>query len=253
MKVNSNAMRGVVEMTPRDGKSRRVRARFNYNQLFFLGVAACFVIFVVVAMLLRSDSKGSLLSRSVSAVSGGEFNISRLGIDPDSAVHLQDFHRQEMKDGRPVWVVDAKDARYYASDGFTLVNDAVMTVYRSQGSTLKLNSPVAKLYMIGGALQRAELEGEILAVLNDSVQIKTDFANYDVLHKLVSAPGNVVIQGNGYEIRGVGMEILVDADQSRLLDQVSSRFEQGGEAPRGLEGLTGSGKRSNPVEEADNS
>ena len=99
---------------------------------------------------------------------------------------------------------------------------------------MRLNSSSARLYLEGDSLAKAELEGDIVVAVDKDVTVKTDLATYDAAAREISAPGPVVIQGKGFEVKGVGLDFAIDEQIVKLSDDVYSYFEPDAEAPGGL-------------------
>jgi len=193
-------------------------------QRFSLGVGILFFLFIGGWLVYRSfNTPGvALLSEDV-AKEGLELarNLSEV---TGTELHLQDFHRVEVKDGRPVWEIKAKDAKYYADQGLTHVTDAEVIIFERRGSPISLKAKVAKLFLKSSALEKAELEGNIVVTRGKQVSVHTNLASYYAKSGKIVAPGPVKIKGTGYVIRGIGMEMFLDKEDIKLLSSVESGF-----------------------------
>ncbi len=210
---------------------RQKRAR-----LFFISLGVVFILALTSVVLSRSRERRSIIGLEGSLGADSPTQSSQSGelSQSGSELHLQDFHRVEVKDGVPAWEIRAKDARYFAEAGLTHVNDATVTIFRDKRSKIMLRSNAAKLYLQGQALQKAEMEGGIQVLIDNSLQVRTEFAAYDSVKGEITSPDKVEITGSGFELRGVGMVIKVDSREISLLEEVDSSFKPGAKIPGGL-------------------
>lgn len=170
----------------------------------------------------EKNSSGEILQEVNKAVTEVVTNVGQ----EDSGLFLQDFHRVEVRDGKPVWEVKAKSARYFRTEDLALVNDLALIVYKAKETSVKIQANAAKLYLNTDALKRAELEGSITVDLDQTLQVKTEMATYRKDKNSVIAPGAVKIVGKGYEISGGKMRVSLENQVVELSDGVQSVFSQ---------------------------
>jgi LPS export ABC transporter protein LptC len=200
-------------------------------QKCFLAATATFLLILIITVIFRSNTRRSVLSESRATDSGAAFaELEETG----TRVHLQDFHRVEVKEGRPVWEVKAKDAQYFAQEGVTHINDSAVVVYRPDRSAVRINAASAKLYMSEESIERAELEGNVVVNLGESVTVTTDMAVYQARTRKIVAPGRVSIDGKGYEVTGERLSLDLDSQLGTLSERVTSRFAPKAELPASL-------------------
>ena len=190
----------------------------NKAQKIFLITAGVFLAFLLLVALIRSFTRSSIISL---ASSGLEYAGEAL---PEQ-LHLQDFHRVQVKDGETVWEITAKDAKFFTEEDLTHVNDASVVIHRPNKPSVKITSKAARLYLDGSVLKKAEMEGDIVVVMDDSVTATTDIATYDDSLRKVTTASEVEILGPGMNIKGVGLELDVDTETVKLLKDVRSVFE----------------------------
>ncbi len=201
------------------------------QQRFFLGVGVFFVIALVCLAVYRSTRRVVLISgsgsqQSLETILGSAKEATFDG----SGLHLQDFHRVEMKNGVPIWEVSAKDAKYHASEQLAFVTEATVQVYRNQRSAIRFRANEGKLFLDGNALQKAELRGNIEVAVGDDMNLKADVAFYDQKEDAITATGKVTIYGPGYEISGLGLTMSLSDQKVNLLSSVESHFEPSSQA-----------------------
>jgi len=184
---------------------------------------------------VRSQTRRSVISSAVFTAAAGD--AAEAG-DTGTRIHLQDFHRVEVKNGVTVWEVQAKDALYYAQEKVAHINDSSVIVYREDRSKVQIRSAAAKLLLDEQSIERAELQGNIEVALAEGVRIAADIATYDAVSRQIDAPGNVIISGEGYEVRGKRLTLDVEGGVVKLAQDVYSRFLAEAKAPSlGKDGL----------------
>jgi|GEM_PF-5718566 len=191
----------------------------------FLVVGCLFIIFLIVAMIYRSSDRRSVMSTEV-----GKGDTSETPSGLGSVVHIQDFHRVEVKDGIPQWEVWARDARYFTREGISHLDDVLMIVYRRDGSRLRLEAKAARVSLVDGAIKQVEVHGDVKVSLPGNALINCQDATFEQATNLVEAPGDVRVDGEGYVIHSVGMRADLATKEVSFLGSVKSRFDLDGKA-----------------------
>lgn len=196
--------------------------------------ALLFCSYVLVTVSLRSRQRKSIFTTDDAfASSSDQFaGMAEPGVG-GSRLHLQEFHRVAVKNGRPVWEVDASDAQYYSKEGVTHLNDVKLVVHREKDSKVRLEAKSAKLLSQNDTLARAELVGDIVVSMDSGIVLETQLALYQVLAGKISAPERVKIQGEGYSIEGDELTADLQAQVVRISRNVASVFTSGAKAPMG--------------------
>jgi LPS export ABC transporter protein LptC len=193
-----------------------------------LGISA-----LVVALLV---GVGFLIGRSLWQQHRRDLTQKELEFLPGVSQHIRDFHRVKVQDGRKVWEVSARDARYFQEANLIVVRAAVMELYLHDGRTLGLKGDEARIVLDGREVKRVELNGSIEVTASDYL-VRTDRAVYDHTRNLISTPGAVEISGRALQLRGDRMEVQVDTERVTLFRNVSMHLqpallkEGGGDAP----------------------
>lgn len=153
-------------------------------------------------------------------------DVARKGLEflPGVSQHIQDFHRLKMRDGRKVWEISAKDARYFDEDKTVLVQQAVLQLFLADGRVVGLQGEEARILLDGREITEVQLTGDIEVRLADYVA-HTQRATYYHHGEMISVPGAVEISGEALQIHGERMEISIPDQRVSLLDRVSMQFE----------------------------
>ncbi len=139
---------------------------------------------------------------------------------PGVSQHIQDFHRVKMEDGRKVWEIAAKDARYFDDQNMVVVREALLQLFLKDGRIVGLRGNEARIMLDKREVSRVELSGDIALSLADYTA-RTQTAVYDHLHDRIVAPGGVEITGRALQLHGGGMAVDVQNERVTLLHHVS--------------------------------
>lgn len=163
-----------------------------------------------------------LVSRDVSARRGNA--LDELGADflPQVAQRIQNFRRVKVENGRMVWQITAKDARFFERDNQIVVIEPEMTFFmKEDGRAAHLAGAEGRITLDGREVKALTLRGHV-AVRLDDLQLETDEATYERERDLITAPGVVTIHGRTLDVRGRRMEVDVGPQHVRLLEDVQT-------------------------------
>ena len=138
---------------------------------------------------------------------------------PDVAQRIQDFHRVKIDNGRKVWEVSAKEARYFEGDGLVAVQDPVISVFLEGGQSVAMRGRSGKVILKGTEVDRVEFEGEI-EVQFDDYSLRAEFATYEADTDRIVVPGSVHVESSQVEFDGDGMVIDPGAQWLRVTENV---------------------------------
>ncbi len=207
----------------------------NPAQLFFLLIPLLYVAAMGSVVVSRSGSRRSVIEASGALGStSSATSVAKESAGNASQVQMQDFHRVEIKAGKPVWEVRARDAKYFPQEMVTHVNEASLTVFRDEGAPVKIDSRAARLNLAGQSLHHASLEGAVSIKVGDSFALSTEVADYDVTDRVVAAPGAARIEGKGFEVEGTGLTYDVESETLTIAHDVRCVFQPNAEVPRGI-------------------
>lgn len=144
---------------------------------------------------------------------------------PDVTQQIREFRRVKMKDGRPVWSIEAKEARYFEDQERVRVVAPRVVVYFDGGERhAELSGREGHLDLTEKDLDTVRLEGEVRLHLDD-LDLTTDQATYERKRDLVVAPGAVLIHGRTIDVQAMGMEVELAPKRLRLLSDVHTELK----------------------------
>lgn len=205
--------------------------RLRPLKLFFASTGLLFLVFVVSIAIARSYTDPIAPASQVAVDFREEqTEADRLSGQDGSELQLRDFRRVGVKDGRKLWEVVAKDARYFAGEEVTQVNDISAIVHREDNSEIQLEAKAARLQLGPSSFGKAEFEGNLRVQVDKRLTLFADAATY--ADRLVRVPGDVRIEGEGFLVEGKGLDMHVDEERILLKKDVRSRFESGAKIPK---------------------
>ncbi len=149
-----------------------------------------------------------------------------LELVPDAAQRIQDFHRVQVRDGRKEWEIAAAEARYFDQEQRVVVRQPMLRLYLADGREVGVQGAEGVVSLDGKELRAVDLRGEIVVTLADYT-VRTSEARYDRAADRITAPGGVEISGRDIDARGMGMEVEVDTQKVRLLQDVQMTLRPG--------------------------
>ena len=200
-------------------------AKIRKIQLAFMCLGVMYLLLLVGTVMYHSFGKQKLMLIGIGDGESGSLEISHAGnVANKMAIHLQDFHRTDIKDAIKRWEVRANDAVHYMNEGITRAHKASVIIYRTDGSTVLLEAANARIVSSKGVVSKVELEGEIKVTLNNEIKITTNVAAFEESLGRVVTPSRVFLEGPGYSITGVGLELEVDTNIVTIKDDIVSLF-----------------------------
>ena len=204
----------------------------NKQRAVFAAIGIGFLIVLIGFVGVRVASRKSIVSVTDSIDSVEREAVMQMLTSVGSGVHVQDFHRVQVKKGATVWEVRAKEARYSKTESVAQVTDVGISIFRPREPTVKIRSRGAKMYIDKEEVQRAELEGAIVVEVGDGLEIRTERASYDASKRLITSSELVTFSGTGYSVKGVGLELPIDSDMISLLSDTETRVEKSAALPK---------------------
>ena len=174
---------------------------------------------VVAVILVVLGAGGVLLTRSFLSQRKADLSRRVLDLLPEVAQRIVDFRRLKVDDGRKVWEVSAREARYFDDEQLVSVEEPSVMIFLEDGRILKLRGKQGKIFLGGQDLQRVEIDGDIGVEIGEYA-LRSDHASYEREQDVVVVPGRVSITGAGIEVHGENLRLEVKAQRLHLSQDV---------------------------------
>lgn len=133
---------------------------------------------------------------------------------------MTEFRRVKMQDGKKVWEIVARQARYFADTNAVVIDTPEVSLYFSDGEAVALRCREGTLHLDGESeLLHIELRGN-LEMQMGSISLKTDQATYDRQKNTISSDGVIHVVGQGFTLEGKGYTVAVDTKRLTLNTEV---------------------------------
>ena len=182
---------------------------------------------MLMAILLSLGGVGYKVAKTIIANKVREIRknpLEALNYLPESALHMKDFHRSKIEDGRKVWEIFGDEANYYKEQKEAVVKKPRFYYYDKKGQTAEATGEVARIYLNDKELEKMELQGGIQVSYQGNV-LKSEEAIYVPAKDQIVLPSRTVMTGDGIELEGSSMEVELQGKKMRLLRNVKTRIE----------------------------
>jgi LPS export ABC transporter protein LptC len=143
---------------------------------------------------------------------------------PEAALHIRDFHRAKIEDGRKVWEIFGEEANYYKQQKEAVVKKPRFYYYDKKGETAETIGDVARIYLNEKDLEKMELQGGV-KVSYQGYTLESEEAIYLPAKDQIVLPTRTVLTGDGIELEGSSMEVELQDKKMRLLRNVKTKIE----------------------------
>ena len=143
---------------------------------------------------------------------------------PDSALHMKDFRRAKIEDGRKVWEIVGDEANYYKDQKQAIIKKPRFYYFDKKGATTETTGDVAKLFFNEKELEQMQLQGNI-QVTYEGYTLKSEEAIYLPDKQEIVLPKRATVVGEGLELEGSSMQVELDNKKVRLLQNVKTKIE----------------------------
>ena len=143
---------------------------------------------------------------------------------PESALHLNDFHRSKIEDGRKVWELFGDEASYFKDQKEAVIKKPKFYYYDKKGEVAETKGEEALIYLKDSELERMELHGGVRVTFQGYV-LNADEANYLPAKDQIVVPSHTTVVGDGIELEGSRMEVELEAKKIRLIQNVKTRID----------------------------
>lgn len=133
---------------------------------------------------------------------------------------MTEFRRVKMQDGKKVWEIVARQARYFADTNAVVIDTPEVSLYFSDGEAVALRCQEGTVHLNGESdLLHIDLRGN-LEIQMGAISLKTDQATYDRQKNTISSDGVIHVVGQGFTLEGKGYTVAVDTKQLTLNAEV---------------------------------
>lgn len=143
---------------------------------------------------------------------------------PEATLHIRDFHRSKIEDGRKVWEIFGEEANYYKQQREAVVKKPRFYYYDKKGETAETTGDVARIYLNEKDLEKMELQGDV-NVSYQGYTLKSDEAIYLPAKDQIVLPTRTVLTSDGIELEGSSMEVDLQDKKVRLVRNVKTKIE----------------------------
>jgi LPS export ABC transporter protein LptC len=143
---------------------------------------------------------------------------------PDSALHMKDFRRAKIEDGRKVWEIVGDEANYYKDQKQVIIKKPRFYYYDKKGETVETTGDVATLFINEKELERMQLQGNI-EVNYQGYTLRSEEAIYHPDTQQIVLPQRATVIGEGLQLEGSSMEVELEDKKVRLLQNVKTKLE----------------------------
>jgi LPS export ABC transporter protein LptC len=150
--------------------------------------------------------------------------IKALDYLPESALHMKEFHRAKVENGRKVWELFGDEADYFKEQKEALIKQPRFYYYDKKGEVAETKGDEAMLYLNEKELERMQLRGDIQVTFQGYV-LKSEEANYLPAKDQIVLPTRTTVMGEGIELEGATMEIELADKKIRVMRAVKTKIE----------------------------
>lgn len=145
---------------------------------------------------------------------------------PESSLHMRDFHRAKIEEGRKVWEISGEEARYFKEQKEAIIKKPKFSYYDKKGEPAQVVGHTAKLFFNDKELEKMELTGEI-EVTYKGYLLRSEEAIYSPDKQFIHMPRRTTVATDGLESEGSSMEVELETKKVRLLGNVKTKIEPG--------------------------
>jgi len=150
--------------------------------------------------------------------------VKALDYLPESSLHMKEFHRAKIEDGRKVWELFGDEASYFKEQKEALIKKPRFYYFDKKGDVAETTGDEAVLYLNEKELERMELRGSVQVTFQGYV-LKSEEANYLPAKDQIVLPNRTTVTGEGIETEGARMEVELQEKKVRLLREVKTKIE----------------------------
>jgi LPS export ABC transporter protein LptC len=145
---------------------------------------------------------------------------------PESALHVKDFRRAKVENGRKIWEIMGEEADYFKDQKQAVIKKPRFFYYEAKGEVAEGSGAVARMFLGDKDLQKLQLEGGIQVTYQNYI-LKSEEAVFFPQEQRILLPKRTTLVGGGFELEGSSMEIELESQKVRLVSNVKTKIEPG--------------------------
>ena len=142
---------------------------------------------------------------------------------PESSLHMRDFRRSKIENGRKVWEITGDEANYYKEEKQAVIKNPRFFYYDKKGKTAETTGKTAKIFLNDKELEQLQLQGNV-QVNYEGYTLKSDEAIYFPDKQQIILPGKTTVVSDGMAMEGSRMEVELEDKKVRLLRDVKTKI-----------------------------
>lgn len=142
---------------------------------------------------------------------------------PEATLKIKDFRQAGVERGRKVWEVAGEEANYLKAEKEAFLKKPRFVYYHENGGSVEAKANEGHLFLTDQEMEKLQLLGAI------EIKYQGFVAQMDEIVYLKSTnqaltPGKVILKGEGLELEGVGMELSLEDQKFRILENVKTKL-----------------------------
>ena len=150
--------------------------------------------------------------------------VAVLDVMPDALLHIKDFHRAKIENGRKVWELFGDEAHYLKDKGEAMIKKPRFLYYDKKDQPVETSAENAHVYLNDKELERLELKGAVRVTMK-SYLLTSELAYYLPAKEQIILPNRTQVVGDGIAIEGASMEVEVEGKKIRMVRDVKTKIE----------------------------
>jgi LPS export ABC transporter protein LptC len=143
---------------------------------------------------------------------------------PESSLQMKDFHRSKIEDGRKVWEIFGEEAQYFKEQKEAMIKKPRFYYYDKKGEAVETLGDEARIYLNEKELEKLVLRGGVQVTFQGYV-LKSEEASYLPAKDQIVIPNRTKMTGEGLELEGASMEVELETQKIRLVNNVKTKIE----------------------------
>ena len=147
-----------------------------------------------------------------------------LRFTPGVPLQVKNFRRSMIEDGRKAWEIEGAEATYFKAEERAAIRRPRLVFYREDGRTLEARSREGNVFLPGGHLERAVLDGAV-DVTFQGARFRTERLIYHQADDRFVCPGRVWAVVDGIEFEGESMTYWLTDETLEVLGAVRTTIQ----------------------------